>query len=272
MCKRLVGKTALITGGGGGIGSATSIRLASEGAAVVVADLFLEKAEAVAAGIRNSGGDAIALAVDIGSEESIAKLLPQIIERYGKLDILHNNAALTDPKKMDLDVFISTLPTELWDENFAVNARGTMLDSRYALPHLVAAGKSSVINTSTASTLMGHIIHPAYAASKAAIDIFTKYLATQYGKFGLRANAVLPGAIMTKASIDNTPKELWDRLEEHALTPHLGQPEDIAATVAFLASEDARFITAQIITVDGGYAAHYPTFGALPADPFFTTV
>jgi NAD(P)-dependent dehydrogenase (short-subunit alcohol dehydrogenase family) len=256
MLSRLKGKTAIVTGAGGGLGSASSKRLAAEGAQVVLADVILENAEKFAQEIRDAGGDAIALHVDLAEEASIKSLIAKTLEHYGKLDVLFNNGAETRFEIMRHDAGIEFMDPVIWDRTFAVNTRGTMLMIKHALPALLKTGNGAIINTSSGAALLGDLFRAAYASSKAAVNTLTLYVAAQYGKRGLRCNVISPGMVPTENSRRNQGHELA-MFERHHLTPYLGYPEDIAAMVALLASDDGKFITGQIIAVDGGISTHF---------------
>ncbi len=248
---RMTGRTSIITGGAGGIGSATARRLCGEGGQVVIADILLEPAEALAAEIRAEGGDAIALHVDLGDPASIASLIDATLAHYGKLEVVFNNGAATQPDLLNRDGTAGEMDIDVWDTTFAVNARGTMLMIKHALPALITSGSGAIINTSSGAALLGDLARTAYAASKAAINTLTLYVAAQYGKQGVTCNVISPGMVPTANSRTNQP-ELIRMVERHHLTPELGYPEDIAAMVALLASDDGRFVTGQILRVDGG--------------------
>jgi NAD(P)-dependent dehydrogenase (short-subunit alcohol dehydrogenase family) len=248
---RLTGRTAIITGAGVGIGAATAHRLASEGAQVVLGDINLAGAERVAADIRQKGGDAIARYFDLGDADSIKKLIDDTLAHYGKLEVLFNNAADTPPAVLEKDLPAMDLPIEIWDRTFHSNARGTFIAIKYALPALIASGSGAIINTSSGAALLGDVARTAYAASKAAINTLTLYVATQYGKDGVTCNVVSPGMVPTENSRANQP-EMIKAVLRHHLTPELGYPEDLAAMVALLASTEGRFVTGQILRVDGG--------------------
>lgn len=249
--ERLTGRTAIVTGGGMGLGAATARRLASEGAQVVVADINLENAQAVSEDICSSGGDATALQFDLSDQASIEKLIEDTISRYGKLEILFNNAADTRPAILENDVAVADLPVEIWDRTFQCNARGTFLAIKYALPHLIASGRGAIINTSSGAALLGDLARTAYASSKAAINALTLYVAAQYGKQNVTCNVISPGMVPTENSRVNQP-ELIKAVLRHHMTPELGYPEDIAAMVAMLGSDEGRFVTGQILRIDGG--------------------
>jgi NAD(P)-dependent dehydrogenase (short-subunit alcohol dehydrogenase family) len=248
---RLSGRTAIVTGAGMGLGAATARRLAAEGGQVVVADIDMANAQSVAADICAQGGDAIALAFDLGEEPSIKKLIDDTLSHYGKLEVLFNNAADTRPQLLENDLPAMELAVEIWDRTFHCNARGTFLVIKYALPALIKSGRGAIINTSSGAALLGDVARTAYASAKAAVNTLSLYVATQYGKEGVTCNVVSPGMVPTENSRVNQP-EMINAVARHHLTQELGFPEDIAAMVALLASDDGRFVTGQVMRVDGG--------------------
>lgn len=255
----LDGKVAIVTGAAGGIGARTAEVLAEAGAKVAVADLNAEGAHAQAARITAAGGDAIGLGFDLGSESSVAALVSAVVAHFGRLDVLHNNAAATHLAAL-ADKPVLEADADVWDDTFRINVRGTMLATKYAVPHLVTAGGGSVINTASGAGLSGDLGHPAYGASKAAITNLTLYAATQFGKDNVRVNAICPGLVVTGTSKSEHAASLQEVMLAHHLTPRVGRPDDIAYTVAFLASDEAAFITGQVISVDGGLLSHVPYY------------
>jgi NAD(P)-dependent dehydrogenase (short-subunit alcohol dehydrogenase family) len=254
---RLSARTAIVTGAASGIGEATAKRLADEGAHVVVADINKAGAEKVAHAIEESGGTAIAQYMDLNDEDSIRQMVAATVDHFGSLRIVHNNAADMRQRHLDEDMAIEFMEADLWDSVFRANTRGTMLVTKYALPALLASGDASVINTSSGASLSGDLYRPAYGASKAAINNFTMYMATQYGKKGVRCNVVSPGIVVTASASAANSEERFAALMRHVLSPRIGRPEDIAAVVAMLASDDGQYINGQIISVDGGIRAHF---------------
>jgi NAD(P)-dependent dehydrogenase (short-subunit alcohol dehydrogenase family) len=255
--RRLEGRTGIVTGAAQGIGAATAKRLASEGARIVVADLNVAGAQSVAHEISEAGGDAIAIGMDLHDEASLEAMVASCIDHYGGLQILHNNAADMRPAFLHADLAAETMTVEVWDGVFRANTRGTMLATKYALPALLKGDDSAIINTSSGASLTGDLYRPAYGASKAAINAFTKYVATQYGKRGVRCNAVSPGIVITAAAEAANSPERLEIFMRHVLSPRIGRPEDIAAVVAMLASDDGRYVNGQVISVDGGIQAHF---------------
>jgi NAD(P)-dependent dehydrogenase (short-subunit alcohol dehydrogenase family) len=256
---RLSGKVAIVTGGGGGIGSAVARRFVSEGAKVAVADLFVDAAKAVAAPL---GDAALAVQFDAADPASVEAMVEKAVSHFGRLDILHNNAAMTDPVKSPLDTDAVTIPIEIWDEIIDVNLRGYLLGCKYAIPHMIKGGGGSIINTASNSGTAGDLARIAYGASKGAIITMTKYIATQHGRQNIRCNSVAPGVVLTEALAATVPG-LADIIKRHILTPEFGVPDDIAALVAFLASDESRYITGENISISGGGLSHQPHYADL---------
>ncbi len=250
----------MVTGAAGGIGSATAMLLAAGGATVVAADIHIEAAEQVARLIRQKGGSALALHLDLSQEENIASVVRSTLERFGRIDVLHNNAADLSPELTGRDRDVESMEAEVWDRTFRINVRGTMLCCKHVLPHMVKSAAGSIINTASNLGLQGNIGQAAYAASKAAVIQLTRSIATSHGRRGIRCNTVSPGLTMTPAAHANLPGRLHEIVAGETLTPYLGLPEDIANAVAYLASDDSRYVTGHNLVVDGGTASHVPGF------------
>ncbi|HEV8296141.1 MAG TPA: SDR family oxidoreductase [Acidimicrobiales bacterium] len=255
--RRLEGKVALVVGGGRGIGRACAQRLADEGATVMVADVDAQNAHGVAAMIEAAGGRSSGIGVDVAVESEIADMVRACVDAFGRIDVLHNNAADTRPDVLGRDVDVLGMTADLWDRTMAVNVRGPMLTCKHVLPHMISNGGGSIVNTSSASGLTGDLVRTAYAASKAALNSLTWSIATMYGKHGVRCNAIAPGLILSERHQSDAPEATSLALSHH-LTPQVGTPDDIAAAVAYLASDDAAFVTGHILRVDGGLLVHMP--------------
>ena len=259
--RRLEGKIAIVTGGGGGIGSAVARRIVSEGGKVAIADVFDDSAKAAADPL---GDAALAVQFDAADPASIEAMVQATVDHFGGLDILHNNAAMTDPAKHPLDTTPVDIPIEIWDEVIDINLRGYLLGCKYAIPQMIARGGGSIINTASNSGVAGDLARVAYGASKGGIITMSKYVATQYGKQNIRCNSVSPGVVLT-AALEATVPGLKEVIQRHILTPEFGTPDDIAALVAFLASEESRYITGENISISGGGLSHQPHYADLLA-------
>lgn len=255
---RFAGQVAMITGGGSGVGRATALRLASEGADIAIVDIRADKAEESAALVAELGRGAMALTADVAEEADVAAAVQQVVKRFGRLTVLHNNAATLGPDVFGRDLDLLDLDVSTWDRTMAVNARGTMLGCKHAVPALRAAGGGAIVNTASLSALVGDDVRAAYGSSKAAIVALTRYVATMYGADGIRCNAVAPALVMTDIAFEQlSPRVLKQKAAERIL-PESTKPEDIAAVVAFLASADAACVTGQLLVADGGTLAHRP--------------
>jgi NAD(P)-dependent dehydrogenase (short-subunit alcohol dehydrogenase family) len=250
---RFRGSVAIITGGAGGIGAATARLMASRGARLVIADVAGDRAAALA----DELPDALAVTLDLEHQSSIKAMIAAVVAHYGQLDVLINNAALLGPEIAQRDGNIEAMDTDLWDRTYRINVRGTMIACREALPHLRAT-RGNIVNTVSNLALQGHIIQAAYSSSKAAIIQMTRAIAASHGKLGVRCNAVAPGMTMTPALKEAFPPPLRQLVEEETLRDQLGEPEDIAEALAFLASPAARNITGHVLECDGGSTSHVP--------------
>jgi NAD(P)-dependent dehydrogenase (short-subunit alcohol dehydrogenase family) len=256
----LDGKVAIVTGSAQGIGEASVRALAAAGAKVVVADLNVEGAENVAESLVRAGSEAIAVAVDVSEEEDVTRLAATTIERYGGIDILHNNAALLSLEVILADGIVHEMDVALWDRVMAVNVRGYMLCAKHAIPSMLERGGGVIINSVAGREGQGLLNQSAYLTSKSALIGFTQTVATQYGKQGIRCLGVLPSVIRTPPLAELLPETAVQLLTEHHLLDRVGVPEDIANVVVFLASDRASFMTGSIIPVDGGFMAHTPPY------------
>lgn len=248
-------KVAIVTGAGSGIGRASALKMAQLGAAVTVADINLERATAVAREITEQGGQAIAYQVDVAEESRMRGMVQATVEHFGSLDVLHNNAADVRPETYGRDLRVTDMDTALWDSFMAINLRSVMLGCKWAIPEMLKRGGGSIVNTSSLAASGGQDTTVAYGVSKAGVNTLTQYVATQYGKQGIRCNAIAPGYTLTPAG-RAAPRAFLEVYEKNTLTPYLGEPEDLANVAAFLASDQSRYITGQIIAVDGGISAH----------------
>ena len=252
---RVQGQVAVITGGASGIGEVAASLLASEGAAVVVGDLREDDVGRVADEITARGDKAVGVAVDATNEASLARLIDAAVTEFGRLDIMCNNVGGSNPEK-DLDVL--NLDLDEFDRVMNLNVRSTLLGCRLAIPHLMEAGGGSIINTASVAGLSGDFIQSAYGTAKAAVIRLTQYVATQYGQHHIRCNAIAPGAVLTPALTGNLSAEMIEGIRAHNALPFIGEPQDVADVMLFLASPESRYITGQVIVVDGGMTSHSP--------------
>ncbi|HEX4506850.1 MAG TPA: SDR family oxidoreductase [Alphaproteobacteria bacterium] len=246
----LKGKVAVIAGGATGIGAATATRLAEEGVSVVIGDVNIDTAKALAETIRAGGGTATAVAFDVSDDASVKHLVDTAVETYGGIDCMHANAAdlslcLSDSDAVDLSL-------DIWDKTMAVNLRGHLLCTRHAIPALLKRGGGAMVYTSSGAAYVGEPERVAYAVSKSGINALMRHVASRWGKEGIRSNAIAPGLIMTDNALANMPKEAQDHILAIGRSARLGRPADIASTVAMLMSDDGDWINGQVISVDGG--------------------
>ena len=261
----LKGRVAIVTGSGANIGEACARALAGAGASVVLADINLAGAQSVADDIVKSGGSAMAHALDLADEASIAAVVAATIERFGRIDILHNNAADTRPDFMAQDNSFIDMPSEVWDRTFAINTRGPMLMIKHVAPHMIAAGGGSIINTGSGSAVLGDVFHPAYSTSKGALHTMTRNVAAQLGRHNIRCNAVLPGLVLSKGAREIMSASEIDFIQRHVLLPRQSVPADIAGPVLFLASDAGSYVTGQVFSSDGGIVHHAPYYADVMA-------
>jgi NAD(P)-dependent dehydrogenase (short-subunit alcohol dehydrogenase family) len=256
---RLAQRVALVTGGGGEIGGAICRRFAAEGAAVAVADLDPAKSEAVARAIVDSGGRAQALKVDVTDEASAKAAVERTIAGFGRLTTLVNVAATVTP-----DGTVETLSLDDWNKALAVNLTGAFVMCKFGVPELRRAGGGSIINIASQLGHLGVSLRSPYCTTKAALIHFTRILAMDHAADKIRANTISPGFILTERSSRRSGGK--DKARAIAGPRHLlnrpGEPEEIAAGAAYLASDDAAFVTATDLLIDGGYVAFKGQVGA----------
>jgi len=240
---RLNDKVAIITGGASGIGEMMTKRFQQEGATVIAADINEEALKKVSQ--ENIHG----MQLDVASENSWQALLEKVMEQFGKIDILVNNAGITSEKP------VAEIDYEDWEKLSKVNGFGSFLGLKHTVPYMEKQGAGSVVNLSSVTAQVGMGLN-AYSASKGSVRAISKAAATQYGKNGVRVNAVFPGVIETPMSKGlGSSSEALQRI--NAMTPlgRLGKPEEVANAILFLASDEASFITGAELTIDGGYSA-----------------
>ena len=253
MSGKFDGRVAIITAGGSGIGAATARRFAQEGAAVVIADLSGKRAEEVTAGIIASVGKAVCIKMNAADPEGVQATMQLALSTYGQLDVMFNNAGVAEVALLD------ETSLESWNHVLAVTLTSTFLGMKYCLPIMRQQGKGAIVNTASISGTGGDYGLSSYNAAKAGVINLTRAAALENAKHNIRINCVCPGAINTRAAqiLGKERADEFRRLqsEAHPLG-RMGEPEEIANTVLFLASDEASFITGAAIIVDGGLTAH----------------
>ena len=250
---RLKDKVAIVTGAGQGIGRAYAHRLIEEGAKVVVAELNETKGKAVAEELLAKGGEGLCVRTDVADEASCAEMAAATVRRFGRIDILINNAAVFSTIKM---MPFWELSVADWDQLMAVNVRGVWLASRAVAPQMRKQGSGRIINISSGVVYMGRPNYLHYVASKGAVLSMTRAMARELGDFGITVNCITPGATYTEIPRETVSPEQKEAMIKLSCLKRPEEPKDLVGTVVFLASDDAAFITGQTINVDGGMNFH----------------
>jgi NAD(P)-dependent dehydrogenase (short-subunit alcohol dehydrogenase family) len=248
---RVEGKVAVVTGGASGIGRATARALAAEGARVGIADVDEPGGERVAAGIRQDGGDAFFRRTDVRSLADLEAVVAAAADRHGRLDVLVNNAAVSVAGSA------GEMSEEDWERVVDVNLTGVWRGMRVAIPRMLAQGGGSIVNLSSVQARMGFVGWAGYAASKGGVDALTRQAAVEYATAGIRVNAIAPGTIRTEMNegiMAASPDPAGVMANWVAMHPmgRIGEPEEVAAAIVFLASDEASFVTGELLRVDGG--------------------
>ena len=252
MASWFAGKVALVTGGSSGIGRASALAFAREGARVVVADITVEGGEETVALIKKTGGDATFVKADVAKASEVEALVNTTVAIYGRLDCAHNNAGIEGPGATTVDY-----AEEAWDRVIAINLKGVWLCMKYEIPQMLKVGAGAIVNTASTAGLVGYPRGSAYVASKHGVAGLTKTAALEYAKTGVRVNAVCPGAIDTPMMgriTDHRPQRAA-RMAAAEPVGRMGQPEEIAEAVVWLCSDASSFVTGLAMAVDGGMTA-----------------
>ena len=251
---KLKGKVAIITGAGSGIGRATALLFAREGASVVVADLVAAAGEETVVEIKANEGEAVFVQVDVSKAAEVEQMVQTAVEMYGRLDILFNNAGLTLPAR------VTETTEEVWQKSLDVNLKGVMLGCKYAIPPMQQVGGGSIINTASMLGLVASPRQAPYCAAKGGVVLLTKQVAIDYARDNIRVNCICPSEVNTpmhRKFIEESPdpEATQKRLLERIPLNRVAQPEEIATAALFLASDDSSYITGVALPVDGGLTA-----------------
>lgn len=242
----------LIAGGATGIGAATAKRLAGEGASVAIGDLNIAGAAATAKQITESGGRAIAVEFDLADAQSVQNLVDRTIAEFGAIHGLHNVGADLSDHNLGRDTTILDTDMDVWLRTLDVNLLGYVRTIRAVLPHLLAQGGGSIVNTSSGAALGSDPQHVAYGASKAAVNHLTRHVAVNWGKHNIRSNGVMPGLVLGETQERQNDLQLQQAFLTFGKTTRLGRPDDLAAITTFLLSEEAEWVTGQVWYIGGG--------------------
>lgn len=252
MAEVLKDKVVLVTGGSSGIGRATALACAREGAKVAVADIVIAGGEETAQLIKDAGGEAIFIKADMTKAADLEAMVDTIVETYGRLDCAHNNAGIEGALGKT-----SNYDEAEWDKVIAINLTGVWLCMKYEIPQMLKNGGGSIVNTASAAGLLGVPNMPAYAASKHAVVGLTKTAALEYAKAGIRVNCVCPGIIQTPmvSRLTGERPGMFEKIATAEPIGRIGKPEEIAESVVWLCSDLASFVTGHAMSVDGGIVA-----------------
>ena len=265
------GMRFVITGSAAGIGASTAKLAASRGARVVVSDMNDEAGEAVAASIREAGGDAVYQHCDVTDDEQVKALMAAANDAFGGIDVLHNNAGIHE-SMISSDLGLESMSRDTFEQIMGVNVTGVWLCAKYALPYLRESGYPSIINAGSSSSLTGYPQCQAYGASKGAVMQLTKMLAVDLAPDGIRVNCYCPASIHTQI-VDKfleaapDPKAMLNTMTQTHLIPRMGQPDDVAELVCYLAGTESRFVNGAVWVIDGGSLAWRGTLDVLGMEP-----
>lgn len=254
MSGRVDGKVSVVTGAGSGIGQAIAVRLAEEGARVLVADVNADGAEATASDIRRQGHDAHAFTADVADSSQVDAMVSAALERWGRIDVLVNNAGVNIPG------VLHEVPDDVIDRTLAVNVKGQIYGCRAAIPHMLRQGGGSIVNIASVNGVVSEPFLAVYSASKGASVMLTKGVALDYAKQGIRCNVICPGWVDTPINYAHAEmlgglQHVYDTIDSFQPIGRPGTPREIAHLALFLASDEASFMTGSVVLADGGMTA-----------------
>lgn len=260
--RRFEDMVAIVIGAADNMGRAAA-RILAEGGARVAVTYYSNAAgvEDTVRAVEAAGGEAIAIKLDHSDEDQVVAMVDQVVSRFGKINIVINNAAMVAGDFIQRDRDIVNMDGDFWDQAMRFNLKGPMLVCKHVIPHMIRAGYGSIVNTGSGVVFRGDSVRNAYSAAKIGLHSLTMDIAATYGKQNIRCNLVSPGLVMTKAVREGCSEELVEKLGAENLVPFIGEPDDIAHVTTFLASREARYITGQILAVDGGLHVHQCVMG-----------
>ena len=261
MTGRMTDKVVVVTGAGQGIGMAAALAFAEEGASVVVAELSSDTGEGVVAAITAAGGEAVSVPTDVASLDSVKALMAEVGERFGHLDVLHNNAGIHETK-LTPDAASFELDEDAWQQVMDVNLKGTWMCSKHAVPLMEAAGGGAIVNAASIGGMVGYPMGAAYGPSKAGVIQLTRVMALELADRNIRVNSYAPGNTdtpMVTEYYDSAPEDQREVLQQQLigthLIPRLGETAEVAKLILFLATDDSAFMTGSNVVIDGGTTA-----------------
>ena len=261
MSGRLEGKVAIVTGGGQGIGEAAALRMAGEGARIVVSDVNADTGEAVAAAVRDAGGEAVFVPADVAVLDDVKALMAATADAFGRLDVLHNNAGVHETN-FTLEAQSHELDEEVWDRVVAINLKGVWMCSKHAVPLMSESGGGSIVNAASIGGIVGYPMGAAYGPSKAGVIQLSRVMALELAPMNIRVNSYSPGNTdtpMVQKYFSSGPPDQQEMVKQQLigthLIPRLGEPTEVANLVLFLASDESSMITGTNITIDMGTTA-----------------
>jgi NAD(P)-dependent dehydrogenase (short-subunit alcohol dehydrogenase family) len=251
---KLAGRVAIVTGGGSGIGRATACRFAAQGASVVVAEINDAGAgETVEMARAQGGGECVAVRTDVTDADSVERAVAWAVERFGRLDVMHNNAGGSSVQ----DGPVTEVPLEEWWRTINTDLFGAFLGCRFAIPAMVRSGGGSIINMASIAGVVGYPGRDAYSAAKGGVVSLTRSVASGFLKANIRVNAIAPGAVATERVVAMIP-DVTAAFSAAKGVPQLAAPDDIANACVFLASDESRLLTGQVLSIDGGLSTLRP--------------